>query len=73
MKLRDIKRRSKTHYQVMEGIKFVRHSRAKRCKTYEAGCTNCDWWRFYDENSRFVYDFHELKNFMDITEKESEA
>ena len=46
-------------------------SQSKRCRSYEAGCANCDTWRFYDERGRFCYNFEELQGFMDLTEKES--
>jgi hypothetical protein len=70
MKLRDIKRRTKTRYVSMEGMAFIRDCTGNRCRTYVAGCTNCDGWRFFDEHKRFVYNFGELRAFMDKTEEE---
>ena len=68
MKVRDIKRRSKTKYVVMDGVKFLRDCCAPRCRTYVAGCAVCDSWRFYDTRGRFVRDFDELRSFMNTTE-----
>ena len=64
MKLRQIKRRTKTAYVSLEGTRFVRDCVGKQCRTYEAGCTTCDGWRFFRENGRFVYNFEELRSFM---------
>ena len=72
MKLRQIRRRAKTHYISEEGFKFLRGAIGKRCRTYEAGCPICDEWRFRDEHGRFVYNFEELRKYMDITEGETE-
>ena len=69
MKVRQIRRRAKTHYISEEGFKFLRGCFGKRCRTYEAGCPTCDEWRFRDEHGRFVYNFEELRKFMDTTEK----
>jgi hypothetical protein len=38
MKVRDIKRRAKSKYVVMEGQKFLRECCAPRCRVYVAGC-----------------------------------
>lgn len=70
MKLRQIKRRTKTAYVSLEGTRFVRDCVGKQCRTYEAGCTTCDGWRFFRENGRFVRDFSELRSFMNYTENE---
>ena len=72
MKLRQIRRRAKTQYISEEGFKFLRGGIGKRCRTYEAGCAVCDGWRFRDEHGRFVYNFAELREYMDITEGEAE-
>ncbi len=68
MKVRQIRRRAKTHYISEEGFKFLRGAIGKRCRTYEAGCPICDEWRFRDEHGRFVYNFAELREYMDTTE-----
>lgn len=70
MKLKQIRRRAKTKWVSVLGMTFVRLSRTKRCKTYEAGCPVCDEWKFYDVNGRFAHTFDELRSFMDTTEKE---
>jgi len=72
MKLKQIRRRAKTKYVTEAGFKFLRGCFAKRCRTYEAGCALCDEWRFRDEHGRFVYNFEELRKYMDITEGEAE-
>jgi hypothetical protein len=72
MKVRDIKRRAKSKYVVMEGQKFLRECCAPRCRTYVAGCVTCDSWRFYDENGRFTRDWPELHTFIQKTEAEQE-
>jgi hypothetical protein len=64
MKVRQIRRRAKTHYISDGGFKFLRGCFAKRCRTYEAGCPICDEWRFRDEHGRFVYNFDELRVFI---------
>lgn len=71
MKVRQIRQRAKTHYISMHGIKLLRDPIGKRCRTYVAGCVNCDTWRFRDERGRFAYTFEELREFMDKTEGES--
>ena len=53
MKVRDIRKRAKSKYVVIEGFKFLRSSQSKRCRSYEAGCVNCDEWRYYDTYKRF--------------------
>jgi hypothetical protein len=68
MKLKQIRRRAKTKYVTEAGFKFLRGAIGKRCRTYEAGCAVCDGWRFRDEHGRFVYNFEELRKYMDITE-----
>jgi hypothetical protein len=72
MKVRDIKRRAKSKYVVMEGQKFLRECCAPRCRTYVAGCVTCDSWRFYDENGRFTRSWNELHTFIKQTEAEQE-
>jgi hypothetical protein len=72
MKVRDIKRRAKSKYVVMEGQKFLRECCAPRCRTYVAGCVTCDSWRFYDENGRFTRSWNELHTFIKHTEAEQE-
>ena len=72
MKVRQIRRRAKTHYISEAGFKFLRGGIGKRCRTYEAGCAVCDEWRFRDEHGRFVYNFEELRIFMNKTEGEAE-
>lgn len=72
MKVRDIKRRAKSKYVVLEGQKFLRECCAPRCRTYVAGCVTCDSWRFYDENGRFTRDWPELHTFIKKTEAEQE-
>jgi hypothetical protein len=69
MKVRQIRRRVKTKYVTEAGFAFLRGCFAKRCRTYEAGCATCDEWRFRDENGRFVYNFNELRQYMDTTEE----
>jgi len=69
MKVRQILRRVKTKYVTEAGFAFLRGCFAKRCRTYEAGCATCDEWRFRDENGRFVYNFEELRQYMDTTEE----
>ena len=71
MKVRQIRRRAKTHYISEEGFKFLRGAIGKRCRTYEAGCAACDEWRFRDEHGRFVYNFDELREYMNKTERET--
>ena len=71
MKVRQIRRRAKTHYISEEGFKFLRGGIGKRCRTYEAGCPLCDEWRFRDEHGRFVYNFDELREYMNKTERET--
>jgi hypothetical protein len=71
MKVRDIKRRAKSKYVVIDGFKWLRGCCSPRCRTYEAGCANCDNWRFYDENGRFTRTWDELYNFMEKTEQAS--
>jgi len=71
MKVRDIKRRAKSKYVVVEGFKFLRDCCAPRCRTYVAGCATCDGWRFYDEHGRFTRTWDELYNFMQTTERET--
>jgi hypothetical protein len=70
MKLKQIRRRAKSKYVSEEGFKFLRGCFGKRCRTYEAGCPTCDEWRFRDEHGRFVYNFEELRIFMNKTERE---
>lgn len=70
MKLRDIKRRTKTNYISINGMRFIRDYTGKRCREYVAGCTTCDGWRFFDRYGRFVYNFEELRSFMNYTENE---
>lgn len=70
MKVRDIRKRAKSKYKVEFGMKFLRDSQSKRCRTYVAGCANCDTWRFYDMKGRFCYHFEELQDFMEWTEQE---
>ena len=70
MKVRDIRKRAKSKYVVEHGFKFLRASQSKRCRSYEAGCANCDTWRFYDMKGRFCYNFEELLAFMEWTEQE---
>jgi hypothetical protein len=72
MKLKQIRRRAKTKYVTEAGFKFLRGAIGKRCRTYEAGCAVCDGWRFRDEHGRFVYNFEELRIFMNKTEGEAE-
>ena len=70
MKVRDIRKRAKSKYRVECGIKFLRDSQSKRCRTYVAGCVICDTWRFYDMKGRFCRSFEELQDFMEWTEQE---
>jgi hypothetical protein len=72
MKVRQIRQRAKTKYVVDWGIKLLRDGTGKRCDTYEAGCAVCDVWRFRDEHGRFVYNFEELREYMDKTEDKGE-
>ena len=53
MQVRDIRKRAKCKYVVIQGFKFLRDSQAKRCRTYEQGCAICDFWHFYDNHKRF--------------------
>lgn len=53
MKLRDIRKRSKTSYVVEEGFRWVRGFVSPRCRTDEPGCGRCDYWHFYRTNGRF--------------------
>jgi hypothetical protein len=71
MKVRDIRKRAKSKYVVEFGMKFLRSSQSKRCRTYEAGCTNCDIWRFYDMHGRFCHTYAELHDFMEWTQQEA--
>jgi len=68
MKVRQIRRRAKSKYVTEAGFAFLRGCFSKRCRTYEAGCPTCDEWRFRDEHGRFVYNFEELRKYMDTTE-----
>ena len=69
MKVRQIRRRAKTKYVSEAGFAFLRGCFSKRCRTYEAGCTTCDEWRFRDEHGRFVYNWEELRQYMNTTEE----
>ena len=71
MKVRDIRKRAKSKYVSIDGYRFLRESQTKRCRTYEAGCVNCDTWRFYDMHGRFCRSYEELHNFMEWTEQEA--
>ena len=71
MKVRDIRRRAKSKYIVIEGFRFLRESQSKRCKSYEAGCVNCDTWRFYDTHGRFCRNYKELQDYMELTTGET--
>ena len=71
MKLRQIRQRAKSKYVTEAGFAFQRGCFAKRCRTYEAGCAICDEWRFRDAYGRFVYNFDELREYMNKTEKET--
>lgn len=71
MKVRDIRKRAKSKYVVEFGMKFLRSSQSKRCRTYEAGCANCDVWRFYDMHGRFCRTYSELHDFMEWTQQEA--
>lgn len=64
MKARQIRLRAKTQYVSVDGMTFLRASAAKRCRTYVAGCANCESWRFLDEKGRFAYTHDELEDFM---------
>jgi hypothetical protein len=68
MKVRDIRKRAKSRYVVIEGFKFLRSSQSKRCRSYEAGCVNCDEWRYYDTYKRFP-SWDELRNAMEQTQE----
>jgi hypothetical protein len=72
MKVRVIRRRAKSKYVTEAGFAFLRGCFAKRCRTYEAGCATCDEWRFRDEHGRFVYNWDELRNYMNTTENNHE-
>lgn len=39
---------------------FLRGFKAKRCRSYCAGCPVCEYWRFYDATGRFPRLFEEL-------------
>jgi len=67
MKVRDIRKRAKSKYIVVDGFKFLRSSQAKRCRSYEAGCANCEEWRFYDTHKRFP-SLEELLNAMEAND-----
>lgn len=69
MKVRQIRQRAKTKYVSEEGFALLRECFSKRCRTYVAGCTTCDTWRFRDEHGRFAYTFEELRKFMDKHEE----
>ena len=71
MKVRAIRRRAKDKYQVVDGMKFIRISQSKRCRSYVAGCVTCDEFRFLDTYGRFTRNYDELHEFMEITEGES--
>ena len=71
MKLRQIRQRAKSKYVTEAGFKFLRGAIGKRCRTYEAGCPICDEWRFRDEHGRFVYNFDEVREYMNISERET--
>lgn len=64
MKVRTIRQRTKTKYVVKDGMRFLRDSATKRCRTYVSGCVNCATWRFRDEHGRFAYTFAELVEFI---------
>ena len=68
MKVRQIRQRAKSKYVTEAGFAFLRGCFAKRCSTYQAGCPTCDEWRFRDEHGRFVYNFAELREYMNKTE-----
>jgi len=69
MKVRRIRLRAKTKYVSRDGVTFVRDSFVKRCRTYVAGCINCETWRFVDEKGRFAYTFDELNEFINQGEQ----
>jgi hypothetical protein len=70
MKVRQIRQRVKTKYVSEGGFKFVRDCTGKRCRTYELGCAICDGWRFRDEHGRFVYNWEELRQYINKLENE---
>ena len=70
MKVRDIRKRAKDKYVVVDGMKFLRESQGKRCRSYVAGCATCDGWRFYDTYGRFTRNYDELHEFMEYTQGE---
>jgi hypothetical protein len=72
MKLRDIRRRTKTPYVHEAGFQFIRGYKSKRCHTYVAGCATCDEWKFYDTHGRFTYTFDELWAFSQAQEIKDE-
>jgi hypothetical protein len=73
MKLRDIRRRTKTPFTpIGDGLVFLRGYKAKRCKQYVAGCPTCDEWKFYDTHGRFTYTFDELWAFSQAQEANDE-
>ena len=67
MKVKAIRRRAKSKYVTEAGFAFLRGCFAKRCRTYEVGYATCDEWRFRDEHGRFVYNWDELRNYMNTT------
>ena len=71
MKVRAIRRRAKDKYQVVDGMKFIRISQSKRCRSYVAGCVTCDEFRFLDTYGRFTRNYDELHEFMEKTQGES--
>lgn len=71
MKVRQIRRRAKSQYVVMDGMKLLRDAIGKRCRSYVAGCASCDSWRFRDEHGRFAYNWDELREYMDKTEAQA--
>ena len=71
MKVRDIRKRAKDKYQVVDGMKFIRISQSKRCRSYVAGCVTCDEFRFLDTYGRFTRNYDELHEFMEKTQGES--
>jgi hypothetical protein len=66
MQVRDIRKRAKSKYEVIDGIKGLRLSQEPRCKSYERGCLVCDFWHFYDTNQRFPT-WDEIETLMEIT------
>jgi len=69
MKVRQIRQRAKSKYVSEEGFALLRGCFSKRCPAYAAGCPICDEWRFRDEHGRFVYNWDELRKYMDTTEE----